>query len=87
MSFSLFKHYLDLYTTDTAVKVSQSSYCFTTSISHVVENYFPRLWDTGITDAVSLVGNHSLFEVIQCKIAYFVNDYCIHRRHPVDNLV
>ena len=47
MLFSLLKHYLD-----TAVKVSQSLYCFTTSISHGVENYFPRLWGTGISDAI-----------------------------------
>ena len=49
MLFSLLKHYLN---TDTALKVSQSVYCFTTSISHGVENYFPRLWGTGISDAI-----------------------------------
>ena len=49
MLFSLLKHYLD---TDTALKVFQSVYCFTTSISHGVENYFPRLWGTGFPDAV-----------------------------------
>ena len=49
MLFSLLKHYLD---PDTALKVSQSMYCFTTSISHGVENYFPRLWGTGISDAI-----------------------------------
>ena len=49
MLFSLLKHYLD---TDTALKVSQSVYCFTTSISYGVENYFPRLWGTGISDAI-----------------------------------
>ena len=51
MLFSLLKHYLD---TDTALKVSQSVYCFTTvtSISPGVENYFPRLWGTGISDAI-----------------------------------
>ena len=49
MLFSLLKHYLD---TDTALKVSQSVYCFTTSISHGNENYFPRLWGTGISDAI-----------------------------------
>ena len=48
MLFSLLKHYLD---TDTAVKVSQSVYCFT-SISHGVENYFPRLSSTGISDTI-----------------------------------
>ena len=49
MLFSLFKHYLD---TDPALNVSQSVYCFTTSISHGVENYFPRLWGMGISDAI-----------------------------------
>ena len=38
--------------TDTALKVSQSVYCFTTSISHGVDNYFPNLWGTGISDAI-----------------------------------
>ena len=52
MLFSVLKHYLD---TDTALKVSQSVYCFTTSISHGVENYFPRLWGTGISDAILLL--------------------------------
>ena len=47
MLFSLLKHYLD---TDTAL--SQSVYCFTTSICHGVENYFPRLWGTGISDSI-----------------------------------
>ena len=27
-------------------------YCCTTSISHGVEKYFPRLWGTGISDAI-----------------------------------
>ena len=44
--------YLD---TDTALKVSQSVYCFTHSISHGVENYFPRLWGMGISDAIFLL--------------------------------
>ena len=40
MLFSLLdKHYLDLYISDTALKVSQSLYCFTTSICHGVENF------------------------------------------------
>ena len=46
--FFLLKQYLD---TDTALKVSQSVYCFT-SISHGVENNFPTLWDMGISDAI-----------------------------------
>ena len=37
---------------DTALKVFRSLYLFTTSISHGVENYFQRLWDTGISDAI-----------------------------------
>ena len=52
MLFSLLKHHLDLNITDTVLKVSRSLYCFTTSISHGVENYFPRLWGTGISDAI-----------------------------------
>ena len=52
MLFSLLKHYLDLYISDTALKASQSLYCFTTSICHGVENYFPRLWGTGISDVI-----------------------------------
>ena len=49
MLFSILKHYLD---TDTALKVSQSLYYFSTSISHGVENYFPRLWGPDISDAI-----------------------------------
>ena len=52
MLFSLFKHYLELYITDTALNVSRSLYFFTTSIFHGVENYFPRLCGTDISDAV-----------------------------------
>ena len=55
--YSLLKHNLDLNITDTALKVSRSSYCFTTSISHGVENYFPRLWGTGISDAIFMLFN------------------------------
>ena len=50
MLFSLLKHYLD-----TALKVSQSLYCFTTSVSHGVKNYFPRQWGTGISDAILIM--------------------------------
>ena len=52
MLFSLLKHYFELYITETALKVSRSLYCFTISISHGVENYFPRLWGTGISDTI-----------------------------------
>ena len=52
MLFCLLKYHLELYITGTAVKVSRSVYCFTTSMFHGVENYFPRLWSTGNSDAV-----------------------------------
>ena len=29
-----------------------SVHCFTTSLSHGIENYFPRLWGTGISDSI-----------------------------------
>ena len=41
MLFSLLKHYLELYITDNALKVSPSLYCFTTSISNGVEIISP----------------------------------------------
>ena len=50
-----YKHYSDLYITDIALKVFQSLYSFTTSISHGVENHFPRLWGTSIPSAISKV--------------------------------
>ena len=52
MLFPPLKHYLELFIIDTALKVSPSLHCFTTSISHGVENFFPRLWGTGISDAI-----------------------------------
>ena len=52
MLFSLLNHYVDLYTYDTALKLSQSLYYFSTSICHGIENYFPRLWGTGISDVI-----------------------------------
>ena len=52
MLFSVLKHYLDLYISDTALKVSRSLNCFTTSLFHGVENYFPGLWGSGISDAI-----------------------------------
>ena len=68
MLFSILKHDLD---TDTALKKSQSVYCFTTSISHGVENYFPRLWGTGISDAI-------LFYCLPYNILYhFALSECI----------
>ena len=55
MLFSLLKHHLDLNIFDTALKVSRSLYFFTTSVSYGVENYFPRLGGTGISDAIFYV--------------------------------
>ena len=52
MLLSLLKHYLELCITNTALNVSQSLSCFTTCISHGVENYFLRLWGRGISDAL-----------------------------------
>ena len=42
-------------------KVFWSLYCFTTSICHGVENYFPRLWGTGISDPIRASTDHFLF--------------------------
>ena len=44
--------FLEVYVTDTALKVSRSLHCIITPVSHGVENYFPRLWDTGISDTI-----------------------------------
>ena len=55
MLFFLLKHYLELYIIDTALKVSRSLYCFTTSICHGVENFFPGLWGMGISDAIFII--------------------------------
>ena len=52
MLFSLLKYYFELYITDTALEVFQSSYFFTTFICHGVENYFSSLWGMGISDAI-----------------------------------
>ena len=66
MLFCLFKHYLD---TDTALKVSQSLYCFTTSISHDVENYSPGcgvqaslilFYSTDFKDSADIIFTHGI---------------------------
>ena len=62
MLFSLLKHYLELYITDTALKVSRSLYSFTSSIFLGVENFFPMLWGTGISDGIF---NFMLFTYLQ----------------------
>ena len=63
MLFSLLKHYLEVYVTDTALKVSRSLHCFITPVSHGVENYFPRLWGTGISDTIFLFTKKRLLRI------------------------
>ena len=54
---------------DTALKVSQSLYCFTTFICHGVENYFPRLSGMGITDTLL---TFSIFnQIVNVGLPYF----------------
>ena len=60
LSLKLYFLYLNFILTLTkvtlfALKVSRSLYCFTSSVSHGVENYFPRLWGTGISVDIFLV--------------------------------
>ena len=71
MLFSLLKHYLD---TNTALKVSQSVYCFTTSISYGIEQYFPRLWCTGISDAIFLIKVYYLIIFVSQGDTYNINN-------------
>ena len=47
MLFSLLKHY-----SDTALKVSQSVYCFTLLYLMVLKTISPRLWGMGIFNAI-----------------------------------
>ena len=69
MLFSLFKDYFD---TDIALKVSHSLYCFTSSISHGVENYFLRMWGMGIFDAIFSLFKHILI----CQNKMFMYYVC-----------
>ena len=62
MVFSLLKHYLEVYVTDTALKVSRSFNCFITPVSHGVENYFPRLWGMGISDTLFFIYKEKAFK-------------------------
>ena len=66
---SLLKHYLEVYITDTALKVSRPLYYFTTSISHGVENYFPILWGTGISDAL-FFSSYNAYYMFQLYVYY-----------------
>ena len=72
--------YLELYITDTTMKVSRSLYCFDTSIFHGVENYFPRLWGTGISDAIVFVVKFPLsFPNHSCLFIITYTDCVIHK--------
>ena len=64
---------------DTALKVSQSVYsqCFTTSTSHGVENYFPRLWGTGISDAIFYFHFYSEAQNTQLTQSPFTSTDCL----------
>ena len=77
MLFSLLKHFFELYITDTALKVSRSLYCFTASISHGIENCFPRLWGMGISDAnfKVLLLDMSVFFATLSKCVYIAGDH------------
>ena len=77
MLFSLLKYYLDLYITDTALKVSRSSYFFTTSISHGVKlvsshcgvQVYPMLFSFNfmLISDMAVVKSHHVISV-KCKI-------------------
>ena len=71
---------------DTALKVSQSLYCFSTFICHIVENYFPRLWGTGISDAISIYTTKiykSLKRVYLCFNSSLCPPYRYHKNKEV----
>ena len=83
--FHLLKHHFDLNITNTALKVSRSLYCFTTSISYCVENYFPRLWGTGISDAIfgdifTLNADYIAWKLLKMAL---VVEYMMEYQHPV----
>ena len=44
-------------------------YCYTTSISHGVEKYFPRLWGTGISDAIFQNLISSVFKALKIYLS------------------
>ena len=68
MLFSLFKHYFEFYIIDTSLKVSWSLYCFTTSMSHGVADYFPRLLGTGISDAIFSLLINAVILLLNCLV-------------------
>ena len=42
-------------------------YLFTSSISHGVENYFSRLWGTGISDAIFKSADLSNYNIVKLQ--------------------
>ena len=72
MLFSLLKYFLDLYLTDTALKVSTSLYCFTTSICHSVENYVPGC---GVFFLIFVVIINRVQQVQEVKKKFWPNLY------------
>ena len=74
MLFSQLKHYLELFITDNALKVSPSLYCVTTSLSHGVEIISP-----GCVVRVSLMLFFLLFlSELRYPYMYFheMNKFC-----------
>ena len=81
MLFSTIKHYLELYITVTALKVSQSLFCFTISLFHGVENYFPKLWGTGISDAILFL-TFALSKSVECENNH--SHVKLQQLHPIE---
>ena len=50
--FSVLKHYLDLYITDTVCSERLLIFFCLGSVSHGVRSCFPGLWGLGISDAI-----------------------------------
>ena len=52
MLYSLLKHYLELFITDIALKVSRSFTVSPLLYLMVLKTFFPRLWGKGISNAI-----------------------------------
>ena len=72
MLFSLLKHYLELYITDNALKVSRSLYCFTTSVSHGAENFSPGCGVRASLMLFLLKGYFFLYIMLAISILEFI---------------
>ena len=72
-SYYPLKHYLDLTKlTLFSLNVSRSFYCFTYSISHGIDNYFPRLWGTGISSVIFLLLNCLVLIIYGCSLTCYI---------------